>query len=41
MWYLRGFPVFAIWEDQGNVGGIDVLAPRQTHRPQQTALLKA
>ena len=25
-------------EDQGNVGGIDVLAPRQSHRPQQTAL---
>ena len=24
-------------EDQGNVGGIDVLASRQTHRPQQAA----
>ena len=28
-------------EDQGNVGGIDVLAPRQTHRPQQTALAQS
>ena len=28
-------------EDQGNVGGIDVLAPRQSHRPQQTALAQS
>ena len=28
-------------EDQGNVGGIDVLASRQTHRPQQTALAQS
>src|ERR1700675_4235288 len=28
-------------EDQGNVGGIDVLAPRQTQRPQQTALAQS
>ena len=29
------------WEDQGNIGGIDVLASRQTHRPQQTALTQS
>src|SRR6478752_7743613 len=29
------------WEDQGNVGGLDVLAPRQTHRPLQTALAQS
>jgi len=28
-------------EDQGNVGGIDVLASRQTHCPQQTALAQS
>ena len=28
-------------EDQGNVGGINVLASRQTHRPQQTALAQS
>src|SRR5258708_13435658 len=28
-------------EDQGNVGGINVLASRQTHPPQQTALAQS
>lgn len=28
-------------EDQVNIGGIDVLASRQTHRPQQTALAQS
>src|SRR5665213_2140776 len=28
-------------EDQGNVGGINVLASRQTHCPQQTALAQS
>ena len=38
MWYLRGFPVFAIGKDQSNISGIDILASRQPYRPQQAAL---
>jgi hypothetical protein len=32
---------FCDGEDQGDVGWVDVLAARQTHRPQQTALAQS
>ena len=40
MLYLPGLPAFAT-EDQSNVGEINVLASRQTRRPQQTALTQS
>ena len=41
MLYLRGLPGNGDRKDQSDVGGIDVLAPRQPDRPFETALAQS